>query len=196
MTVAAPPPPADPVTKAVDSLIHALTPERLGTGPLAELRRMEPATGLLPPAFWKLLIEHVPDDLRQGTEAEQAEAERAWAVIIHGMALMAPEPHRSGTSAGTVLAETGYSEPRFVRLLRAEGEGFAKEVQTACRWLATKAERINWRKFTFFLLSRLHPRFSSDDNRKNQTHHLARAYFSAPAKDNARTTPAQETAQP
>ena len=36
-----------------------------------------------------------------------------------------------------------------------------------------------------FLLSRLHPRFAHIDTRKTQTDRLARAYFSARAKDSA-----------
>ncbi len=178
------PPPAE--TTAVLSLVHNLDRERLGTGPLAALRRMEPA-GVLPPAFWRVLIEHVPESLRDGPPAE-----RAWAAIINGIALMAPRPHEHKVHPGTALATTGYSEPRFVRLLRAEGPGAATEIRTACRWLSTKAQPVDWVLFARFILSRLHPRFSGDDHQDRQTNSLARAYFAAQAK---RETPS-ETAQP
>ncbi len=188
MTTTTTPPLADPVRAAVQNLVHTLTRERLGTGPLAELRRMDPIAGILPPDFWRVLLKHVePHGLSDGTKAE-----RAWAVIIHGIALMVPRSHEAKASAGKVLAETSYSEPRFVRLLRAEDEGFAKEVQIACSWLATKAQPIDWPAFARFILSRLHPRFCGGKSRDEQTHRLARAYFGALAKD----TPAKEAAAP
>ena len=77
-----------------------------------------------------------------------------------------------------------------MRLLRAEDEGFAGEVRTACHWLATKAQPIDWPAFARFILSRFHPQFCGDASRDEQTHRLARAYFGVQAKD----TPAQETA--
>ena len=187
MTTPAPQPPPDPVRTSVFALIHTLVPDRLGTGPMAELRRMEPAAGVLPPAFWRVLMKHVPDDLCQGRDAE-----RAWAAIIHGIALMAPRAHEAQAWPGRVLAETGYSEPRFVRLLRAEADGLPVETRTVCRWLATKARPIDWGAFARFLLSRLHPRFNGDNNSKEQTDRMARAFFTVRAKD----TSSPETSAP
>ncbi len=187
MTASVPQPPPDPVRTAVHALIHTLAPQRLGTGPIAELRRMEPTAGVLPPVFWTVLMKHVPEYLCQGRDAE-----RAWAAIIQGIALMAPRAHEKEASPGRVLADTGYSEPRFVRLLRAEGDGLSVETRTVCRWLATKAQPIDWAAFARFLLSRLHPRFNSDDYSKDQTDRMARAFFTVRAKD----TPSPETPAP
>ena len=171
---------------AVLSLVHNLERDRLGTGPLAALRRMEPA-GALPPAFWQVLIKHVPEDLRDGPQAE-----RAWAAVVNGIALMAPRSNQQNTKPGAALAATGYSEPRFVRLLRAEGTGAAAELRTACRWLSTKAQPVDWVLFARFILSRLHPWFQGEENQDRQTNSLARAYFAAQAKSAAPS----ETAQP
>lgn len=169
-------PEPSPETGTLLALVQFLDCERLGSGPLAALRRIAPGTGL-PPDFWRVLMSCVPDELRMG-----AQAERAWALIINGIALMAPEPHRSNAWPGRVLAETGYSEPRLVRLLRAEGEELFHEARIAGLWLAARARPVDWVAFGRFLLSRLHPGFLAEANRARHTHDFARAYFGAMAR--------------
>lgn len=172
-----------PFAKAIRSLSFRLDPEQIGAGPLAELRRMDPLAPVLPPAFWTLLFEHDLDDLRSGDRAE-----RAFAVVLNGMALMAPKPHEGGKdpkrrwehSAGAVLARTGYSEPRFIRLLRADHVTLALEIGAACRWLRAKGETVNWIGFARFILARLTA--PDGETAEDLTHRLSRDYFRALSK--------------
>jgi CRISPR system Cascade subunit CasB len=57
---------------------------------------------------------------------------------------MCPEPHRPDRPVGRVLAEAGYSEVRLERLLAAEGRDLQTLVLRVARFLAPKAESVNW----------------------------------------------------
>ena len=173
---------ADPLAKAVGRLDFALTREdgrvRIGAGELAALRRMAPWRPDLPPAFWRALFAHVPEELRRGDARE-----RAWAVVINAMARLAPEPHNPRAPLGAALSGSdaghdAYSEPRFVRLLRAEGEDFVRELGVACRWLAAKGRSVDCIDLARFVLVRLAERRPSDRDETN-TRRLARRYFEA-----------------
>jgi CRISPR type I-E-associated protein CasB/Cse2 len=169
-------PPGKKIETAVSHLNHWLDKERIGTGALAEIRRMDPLKPALPPAAWRLLV---------SLELEDQENERAWAIILHGMAQLAPAAHHPAT-VGDVLARTDYSEARFIRLLRAEGaEEVAYQTRLVCRWLSTKAEKINWIEFAHFLLSRI-TRPESEEAEK-QSHTLARAYFRTLSQKNSKS---------
>lgn len=170
---------ADPLARAIGRLDFALTPQdgrvRIGAGELAALRRMAPWRPDPPPAFWRALFAHVPEELRRG-----AARERAWAVVINAMARLAPEPHNHHAPLGAVLAGSddgrgAYSEPRFVRLLRAEGEDFVRELGVACRWLAARGRSVDCIDLARFVLTRLAERPSDRD--ENNTRRLARRYF-------------------
>jgi hypothetical protein len=175
--------PAKPVRPELHIIVPQLAahihPDRIGTGAVAQLRRMEPC-GALPPVFWGLLYEKVsPDPL------DDRQAERGWALIMHALALMAPQNHQQGVRPGAVLrgdegysGDRGYSEMRFVRLLRAEGERFAGEIATVCRWCANKGQPFDMVLLARLILARFgDPRFSVEI----ETHKLARDYF-RPAK--------------
>lgn len=167
-----------PFTRPVTALSHLLTPERLGTGALAELRRMDPGGPVLPPAFWRLRFQHLPEALCR----DAPEPERAWAVILHGMAQFPPPCHRPGREnhIGAALQETGYSEARFIRLLRAEGPGLAHECRIACRWLAVKGRAIDWEQCARFLYYRITDPAGAWAERLSQD--LARDYFAAESR--------------
>src|SRR3546814_18572629 len=70
--------PRDALNRTVAVISSQLDPDRIGTGPLAELRRMEPLSGVLPPAFWRLLFTAVPPDW----QGESVMHERGWALLI------------------------------------------------------------------------------------------------------------------
>lgn len=147
-----------------------------GNGAMSELRRMDPWEGPLPGCFFAVMARHVYQPDEAGTPAWLERRDRAWAVLLCGMARLAPEPHAAGARIGRVLAETGYSEPRFVRLLRAEEGGLADEAGLACRWLQAKGRAIDWVDFGRFLLGRLMKDWQpgADDH---VGHALARDYF-------------------
>ena len=131
--------------QVIASISHLLSAERIGTGALAELRRI---TGEgLPPAFWRLYLADnvVPPYWRDRLGTSQIRVDRAWASLIRAMVEMAPIPHSFKRPFGTALAESGYSVDRFVRLVRAKEEQLAREVRIAGPWLARQGVgQVNW----------------------------------------------------
>lgn len=115
--------PRETLNRTVAGISGRLDADRIGTGPLAELRRMEPLSGPLPPAFWRILFDAVPSDW----QGQSVMHERGWALLVNAMALMAPHPHAVGQRPGAALAETDYAEQRLSRLLRAEGTALEKD---------------------------------------------------------------------
>ena len=65
-------------------------------------------------------------------------------MILSGMAAMAPRPHRQGFLLGRALAQADLSEARFLRLLKADGPVFEDLVRRLTRFLAVKAEPVDW----------------------------------------------------
>ena len=110
----------------------------LSPGDLAELRRMKPTTGDLPPALWRLLTSK---DLT-GVLVPKEDHERAFAVLIGTMAqpgVLGPNP----LPIGRALAEANYSEQRFVRLLRANClSDIAQEARLAVQWCASHGKHL------------------------------------------------------
>ena len=176
------PPPDEPsesrsLGQMVATLSSHLNAERIGAGALAELRRM---TGdVLPPAFWKLyLCDDVPAEWREPRGRIDARVDRAWAGLIRAMAEMAPSPHSFDQPFGEALAETGYSEDRFVRLLRAEGEDLARELRIAGAWLARAGiKKADWEQPAHLLLKG----FGLNVKHQTASHRMARDYFRAAA---------------
>ena len=111
----------------------------LSAGDRAELRRMDPLDAGLPPAMWKLLTRekvasYVASHARDSRW--QSQAERALAVVTQAV-LEAGAPGES--PIGRALGQSGYSEQRFVRLLRArELSDLATQVRQAARWCAVQ----------------------------------------------------------
>ena len=101
------------LAQVVGRLSGRLDAASIGTGDLAELRRMRASDP--PPAFWRLYLEAVPPDWRERDGRPHYRLDRAWAALIRAMAEMAPKPLDFHASLGTALARVGYSEPRFVR---------------------------------------------------------------------------------
>lgn len=114
----------------------------LSPGDVSDLRRT--ILDVPPGAYWRLMMAFVPERERAGDEAE-----RRWALVCQGMAWMAPHCHEAGKLPGQVLAVTGFSSEdrpiRINRLLRAEGKAFEELFLSACRFLAAKAQPVDWR---------------------------------------------------
>lgn len=157
---------------------NQLVADRIGAGSLAELRRMTPEE--FPPAFWRLYFEQVPETWR-GESAGQGNprVDRAWNVLVRAMAEMAPRPLDFTVSFGGALAESGYSESRFIRLLRADREELPGELWTAARWLALNGSvGVNWQPAAELVLAPFrHKGFSG--SREAASHRLAGDYFRA-----------------
>jgi CRISPR system Cascade subunit CasB len=129
----------------IGHLAGVIASENFPTGERAALKRLTPR---LPPplTFYRFAFRHLPE----GWEAQQAE----WMAVITGLALMCPGPHRPDRPTGRALAEAGYSEARLERLLAAEGEDLHTLTLRAARFLAAKAESVNWVDLARLLLTK------------------------------------------
>ena len=175
-------PPADDPAKprslgqVIATLSRQLHAERIGTGALAELRRM--TGGNLPPAFWKRYLQDVPLEWREPRGCVDERVDRAWAGLMRAMVEMAPNPHSFGLPFGEALADTRYSEDRFVRLLRAEGDELARELRVAGAWLARAGIKANWEQPAHLLLRDLGLKVKDQIS----SHQIARDYFRVEAR--------------
>lgn len=114
---------------------------RFTTGDVAALRRMDPRR-IDAAAFWKIEAIFL-DDLLPGEAEARARQETRWAAIITGLALLGPL-HRRGARLGDALRAAGFSEVRFVRLLRADPEALLDELPSLARQLAAKGTPVDW----------------------------------------------------
>jgi hypothetical protein len=177
---------AEPTTpKGLGSVIGTISPrldpDRVGTGTLAELRRM--AWGEFPAAYWHFTLRHIPEPWRTSNGKPSDRLDQAWAAILCAMAEGAPNPNAFARKFGAALGETGYAEPRFVRLLRADSQDLAREVRMAGVWLARAGVKANWVEPAGLILGRIgHLRKVEDawiDAPQTIVHGLARDYFRA-----------------
>lgn len=174
------------ISRSNGSIIAAIADqlgrEGFARGDLATLRRLDPDHANAP-AFWRLLI-GVPEERRRGDEAE-----RRWALLFHGIALMVPNHHDVGTRVGRALFVAGYSEQRLGRLLDARDVQFRALVPRLCRQLAHKGQALDWRELGRLVLA------EGRDEQKAEVVRLdiARAYFGAEsAAEKARAEAAAE----
>lgn len=99
-------------------------------------------------AFWTILNMAVDKDLRRSEGWENA-----WAVIMKGMAMMAPSQHVFGR-LGAILAKAGYSEMRLNRLLETDASLMADAIERMTRFLASKRLGFNWKDVAGLLFFR------------------------------------------
>ena len=164
------------VVAALSRRLHA---QVIGAGALAELRRI---TGDdLPPAFWKRYLTDVPAEWREPKGHVDPRVDQAWAGLLRAMVEMAPNPHSFERPFGESLADTDYSEHRFVRLLRAEGNDLAREIRVAGAWLAhAGVSSANWEQPAHLLLGR--PWLGLRVRHTITSRQMARDYFRVAAR--------------
>lgn len=119
------------IAAEIAALLH---PDRIGTGALAALRRLDPERPTEEPALVRLLVTVLPED--------HAVRLDDWGLIAHCLAIGAPELHRGGKPFGEALFDARYSESRLLRLLRAERARLALLLPRACRFLVAKGEKL------------------------------------------------------
>jgi CRISPR system Cascade subunit CasB len=134
---------------------------------VASLRRMNPREP--EPAFYKL-ESLVLDDHLPGDETQRIDAETRWAAIVAGLAHL-EGLHRKDERLGRVLADAGYSEIRFIRLIRADPERLVDELPQLAKFLAAKGVPVDWTGAAHLMLSA--GRHSEDTVRR----HIARDYY-------------------
>ncbi len=150
-------------------------PPRIGRGNLAALRRMDPRAYDVP-AFWRLLAQAT-----SGTMV-RSDDEARWALIAHGMALMAPR-HLNRVEIGRALHAIDYAEGRLARLLGSRGPQFRALVPRLCRHLAAKEQPIDWYVFAELILTESRNEEAAERIRRR----IASHYYGAQAKADAAT---------
>jgi CRISPR system Cascade subunit CasB len=134
------------VIRSITTLLK--TGALLTTGDVAQLRRMDPRQPAA--AFFKLagvVLDDLPGDARSLEERETR-----WAAIICGLANLG-DLHRPDDRLGDVLAEAGYSDFRFVRLVRADSDHLVDELPSLSRYLAAKGVSVDWTDAARLMLS-------------------------------------------
>ena len=121
----------------VRAVAAQLDPDCIGTGPLAALRRLDLAKrgSISAPALQRLLWRHIPESWLAGSDMGR------WPLIVHAMALGAPDLHRTYGAQGRLgfaLFAAGFSEGRLVRLLESKAVNLPTVVPRAVRFLVAK----------------------------------------------------------
>ena len=157
-----------PLASLVGRLAHdlrAVAPP----GDVAALRRMRPEeVGC--PAFWRIVATHLePAGVLPGEAQARARAERRWAALLAGMA-ETKGLHAPGRRTGQALAKV-LSEPRFLRLVRAQGDALLDALRLAAHQLAARAEPADWAGLARLVLS------DGASNEESVRRTLARDYY-------------------
>ena len=152
-------------SQAVSRVVAWIDNEHFGTGPLAELRRLDPKQAAWSqPALHRLLAHYVPEAWLAG------DGMKRWALLIHLLSLAAPDKHRKGHRLGRALFAAGYSESRLTRLLEATADDFADVLPRMVRFLVAKGEGFDPQDLADLVLKR-------DTERKRMR--IAREYYRA-----------------
>lgn len=146
----------------------------LSTGDVAMLRRMDPRQ---PAAAFFKLQGLMFDDQLPGTAGVLLDFETRWAVVAQGLACLGTL-HRASpsTQLGLVLAASGFSEVRFVRLLAADAARLVDELPTLARFLTAKSMFVDWTGAAHLILS------AGRVDREPQRRRVARDYYGALAR--------------
>ncbi len=142
----------------------------LSTGDVADLRRMDPWE-IRAAGFYKLVGAVLDPDL-PGDGPERDRRETRWAAAVVGLAHLG-EFHRPGVRLGSALVQAGFSDQRFVRLLRADSERIVDEVPTLARFLAAKGTPADFTDAVRLLLS------SGRSDEESVRRRIARDYYGA-----------------
>lgn len=158
--------------------------EWFGAGPLAALRRLDPARALAEPALQRLLATLPEAWLRE-------EGERAWALLIHLLALAAPRSHRGGAPLGAALQAAGYSEGRLTRLLQARPAEFTVLLPRLVRFLVAKGQKLDIDTLRRLVLAEAHGDAAAAEATRTA---IARAYYRAEAIADRKTATEEASA--
>ena len=165
---------------AIENTIESIESPEMTTGESASLRRMDPANPNSS-AFWKLMS--------QRGMPRKAGVEK-WALIMHGIALMAhgsDKAHVPGTKVGRSLyvgreQQPGprgfYSEDRLATLLAARGSTFHSLLARLFQMLGNEGCAFNWREMAWFILNEGYNEAEAEKARIE----IAREYYRAAAR--------------
>jgi CRISPR type I-E-associated protein CasB/Cse2 len=136
-------------TAAVRDVAARIARPEYPPGDLAQLRRLEPGRPE-GSAYWRLVADHLPEAF------DNCGLGWAFAATLRGMALAVPfhRPERGERrSMGQALAETGVSDARLLRLLRADGDALPRELRRLARLVQAKGDkaRFDWTEAMWLL---------------------------------------------
>lgn len=156
--------------KMIGIAIAILGNEDYGTGPLAELRRLDLREAAAPgaPALYRLLARMDPED------TTVRDNPRGWTLLVHLLALAAPDLHVGGDRLGSALFAAGWSENRLTRLLEAQPDELFVQLPRMVRFLVAKGEKLSP-----FDLARLVLRRGAEAGRRR----IAQDYYRAEARN-------------
>lgn len=141
----------------------------LTSGDVAVLRRMDPRRVQAP--FLKLAGVVLDDQLPSSPLAREIEETR-WAAVVVGLAHLGGL-HRPGVRLGGALVDAHYSELRFSRLLRADGDRLLDELPALARFLSAKGIPTDWSGAAWLILS------AGRAHEERTRRALARTYYGA-----------------
>lgn len=143
--------------------------ESFGAGALAELRRNHPSIVASAPSFHRLTANM--DDV-----SWVGDAPLRWATLIQAIAIGTKPGESAPTeSAGKALAEAGYSESRFARLLASRGETFRDQIVLLARYMNGKQARFDWKDLGELVLTES----IREERAEKLRFDIARSYFRA-----------------
>ena len=165
-------PPQQTIHAIVYRLVSEIGGSAFSRGDLAELRRMNPEEPDSM-AFYRLMG-------ARGLLRNEA-LETKWAMIIHGIALMIPTAHHSGTPVGEALFEGGvpgrtsafYSALRLNRLLKSEGSVQVTLTKQLFLMMKAASQPFDWREMATFVLSEGIDHETAEESRRS----IARSYY-------------------
>jgi CRISPR type I-E-associated protein CasB/Cse2 len=132
----------------IGAMAHEIRQPTFPPGHLAQLRRLdaERPGGI---AFWQLVAKHAPLAFDDERLAE------ALAIVLRGMAITREFLTTERRGLGKALAESGVSELRLLRLLRADKARLDEETRQIARLLASKGEsgRFDWSEVLWLVLT-------------------------------------------
>lgn len=180
-------PPQDPIGNrrepaTASAIAERLTRRDLGTGDLAELRRMNtdrPDSAL----FWRLIIAFriASDDSAYNDDVQ---TEQAWAKTIaalaHGTRYGQEEtttPHDPAIPLGRALAAAGFHQARLQALLNAGPPQVQRLAATATAFLHSKGQRYNAADLARLMLSPLRSKAQRDADRTYLARHFNREIY-------------------
>lgn len=141
----------------------------LSKGDLAELRRISPDEPFTP-ALWRTLISLNLDE--SPNWILQAQWERRWATLFMAMA-HCTGLHSYDIPFGQALAKAGWSELRFVQLMRADGQTLEKHLRRVAEFLSSKNQEANWTDAAWLLFHQ------SGGTAEKVRLNISRSYYSA-----------------
>lgn len=163
------------LSSLVGQVVHSVD-KVLSPGDVAELRRLKPHDPSAP-VFYKLMAATVDKEgqLPSGAAARDA-AEQRWASICQ-LAASCSGLHNPKQRLGAALAQADLSELRFVRLLRADGEGLYSEVRRIGQFLASKAQPFDLTDMARLVLVR------DEEKAESLRRSIARAFYGQQQRD-------------